>query len=82
MTHEDAIGRLGGITKLARDLGCPNDTGLHWASRGIPSRFWPAVEHLARKAGHRDITAAALAAAYPGKRRVSAIASGRAGGRA
>lgn len=65
MTHEDAICRLGGITKLARALGHPSGVGLHWASRGIPARYWHQVEALAREAKIDGITAATLAANVP-----------------
>lgn len=65
MTHADAIRRLGGLTKLARDLGHPTGIGLHWAERGIPARHWHRVEALAKERGAPEITAETLAASAP-----------------
>lgn len=53
MSHRDLIKALGGPIKLARDLGIyrPVPTTLHWASRGIPSKYWHRVADAAAREG-------------------------------
>lgn len=52
-THRDLISALGGPVRLARSLGIgrPIPTTLHWASRGIPSRYWHRIVEVAAAEG-------------------------------
>lgn len=52
-THRDVIFALGGPSNLARRLGIfrPSPPTLHWATRGIPPRYWHHVTALAGARG-------------------------------
>jgi len=60
--HIRVINLLGGKAALARALGIKPTRATKWHKRGIPARYWPAVEAVAREAELPDITAATLAA--------------------
>ena len=48
-THRDLITKLGGPADLARalDIYRPIPTTVHWATRGIPPRYWHKITELA-----------------------------------
>lgn len=52
-THRDLISALGGPVRLAHSLGIGRavPTTLHWATRGIPSRYWHRVAEIADASG-------------------------------
>ena len=59
LAHTDIIDAFGGVTALARAIGIDPKLATHWPRRGIPAKYWPAVEEteLARRIG---ITASRL----------------------
>lgn len=60
--HLDVIAAFGGVRTLARAIGVDPARSHPWAKRGIPAKYWPAVERAA--AYHKPplpVTAAILA---------------------
>lgn len=63
MDHAEIIDGLGGYRTVAAELGENPTTVQNWRRRGIPGRFWPAVERLAARLGVPGITVESLEAA-------------------
>lgn len=47
-SHTDVIEAFGGKAKLARAIGLQPKRLTHWNTRGIPSKYWPDIEEVAR----------------------------------
>lgn len=65
MLHADAIDALGGYRAVAVALGENPTTVQNWRRRGIPGRFWPAIERIAAERGVAAITVESLETARP-----------------
>jgi hypothetical protein len=42
--HADVIQAFGSIRQLAEAIGVDPPRAIHWAKRGIPAKYWPAIE--------------------------------------
>ena len=47
LSHSDVIEAFGGVRPLAEAIGVDPKRAIHWPTRGIPARYWPAVERVA-----------------------------------
>lgn len=47
LSHSDVIDAFGGIRPLAEAIGISPKRAIHWPRRGIPAKYWPAVENVA-----------------------------------
>ncbi len=59
LSHSDVIEAFGGYRPLAEAIHIEFERAVHWGRRGIPSRYWPAVETAARARGI-EVTAVML----------------------
>lgn len=47
LSHSDVIEAFGGVRPLAEAIGVDPKRAIHWPKRGIPAKYWPAVEGIA-----------------------------------
>lgn len=47
LSHSDVIAAFGGVRPLAEAISVEPKRAIHWPSRGIPAKYWPAVERVA-----------------------------------
>jgi hypothetical protein len=65
--------RLGGITRVAAEIGVPTGTASAWQSRGsIPVSYWPKLIESAAQRGVSGVTYDALVALHSQRKRNSA----------
>lgn len=50
-SHQSVIAAFGGLSQMARAIGIPTSRTCHFARRGIPARYWPAIEIAAGERG-------------------------------
>lgn len=48
LSHSHVIEAFGGVRRFAEAISVPPARAIHWPRRGIPSKYWPAVELAAR----------------------------------
>jgi len=46
-SHSEVIDAFGGVRPLAEAIGVNPKRAIHWPRRGIPAKYWPAVEGIA-----------------------------------
>lgn len=46
-SHSQVIDAFGGVRSLAEAIGISPKRAIHWPRRGIPAKYWPAVEGIA-----------------------------------
>jgi hypothetical protein len=71
-SHSDVISAFGGVRPLCEAINVKPKLAVHWPHRGIPAKFWPAVEIAAHERERPIPITAAMLMKMPAKGEVSA----------
>lgn len=62
-SHSDVIEAFGGTRSLAEAIAIEPKRAVHWKARGIPAKYWVAVEKAA--SGHSVFVTAEMLSTLP-----------------